>query len=193
VVTLPSTSADDDDDDDAAAPSFFVSPQHNNNTLDMITPDLITRAENEPTTGDPTRDNWLARVVRVHRDTLAPIDRAAFDAELIDRTAAMCSLGNECQRTLAPHGRTLQELEDWFWRHEGGGVLRGATPDGPFSFTVPEHLAESFIALQGVFAAGCLIRRHLALDLREAGLNDAAAQLRADAAAASIDSPNTTT
>jgi hypothetical protein len=184
MVTPPSTSADDDD---AAAPSFFVSPQHNNTTnIDMITPDLITRAENEPTTGDPTRDNWLARVVRVHRDTLAPIDRAAFDAELIDMTAAMCSLGNECQRTLAPHGRA----EDWFWQHEGGGVLRGVTPDGPFSFTVPEHLAESFVALQGMFAAGCLIRRHLALELREAGLHDATAQLRADP---SINSSNTTT
>jgi hypothetical protein len=162
--------------------------QPNNTTIVMITPDLITRAENEPTTGDPTRDNWLARVVRVHRDTLAPIDRAAFDAELIDRTAAMCSLGNECQRTLAPHGL----IEDWFWQHEGGGVLRGATPDGPFSFTVPERLAESFVALQGVFAAACLVRRHLARELREAGLNDAAAQFRADAAAASIGSSNTT-
>ncbi len=166
--------------------AFSSATQHNNNTIDMITPDLITRAENEPTTGDPTRDNWLARVVRVYRDTLAPIDRAAFDEDLLDMTAAMCSLGDECQRTLAPQGL----IEDWFWTHEGGGVIRGATPDGPFSFTVPEHLAESFVALQGVFAAGCLIRRHLARELREAGLNDAAAQLRDDPR---IDSPNTTT
>jgi hypothetical protein len=115
----------------------------------MITPDLIARADSLPITGDPTRDNWLARFVRIYRDTLSPENRAAFDGELIDKTAAMCSLGNECQRTLAPHGR----IEDWFWQHEGGGVISGVTPDGPFSFTVPAHLADAFIALQGVFAA----------------------------------------
>ena len=147
----------------------------------MITPDLIARADSLPITGDPTRDNWLARFVRIYRDTLSPENRAAFDGELIDKTAAMCSLGNECQRTLAPHGR----IEDWFWQHEGGGVIRGNTPDGPFSFTVPAHLADAFIALQGVFAAATLVRRHLSDELHAAGI--------ADAAAASIDSSNTTT